>query len=289
MTAAVAVLLALLIVAATVFAATWVWSLSRNETAWRPTPFNLAVGFITNFFDTLGIGSFATTTSLYRLRRTVADEKLPGTLNVGHCLPTVAQALIFLTLVEVDPVTLMLLIVSAVLGAWFGAGIVARLSRRAIRLGMGCGLLIAATLMILSLTGSMPGGGDALTLRGAPLVLGMAGNVLFGALMTLGIGAYAPIMIMVSLLGMNPVAAFPIMMSSCAFLTTVGNVQFLRAGAYDAPAAIGLTLGGIPAVLLAAFLVKELPLDALRWIVVAVVVYTACGLLGAAQRSARSA
>jgi uncharacterized membrane protein YfcA len=262
----------------------------RNEGAVaRPTGKGTFVGFITNFFDTLGIGSFATTTAFFRFWKLVPDERLPGTLNVGHTLPVIAQAYIFTNIVPVDSRTLILLIVSAVAGAWLGAGIVAGFSRRAVQLGMGSALIAAATFMLLTQLGAMPGGGDALALTGGRLVAGIVGNFVLGSLMSLGIGLYAPCMIMVSLLGMNPTAAFPIMMGSCAFLMPVSSAQFIKKNSFDVRAALGLAIGGVPAVLLAAFLVKSLPLSAVRWLVVCVVLYTAIGLLRAGIRGKETA
>ena len=101
--------------------------------------------------------------------------------------------------------------------------------------------------------------------------------------MTLGIGLYAPCMILVALLGMNPIAAFPIMMGSCAFLMPVGAARFIRKESYSLAPAIGLALGGLPAVFLAAFIVKSLPMTTLRWLVVAVVTYTAAAMLTSAR------
>jgi len=245
-----------------------------------------AIGFGANFLDTLGIGSFATTTAAFRLTKTVDDRLIPGTLNVGHALPTVAEALIYIAIINVDLTTLVLLIVASMLGAWLGAGIVAGWSRRAVQLGMGCALLVAATLMLGTQFNLLPGAGTALELSGAKLAIGLAGNFMLGALMTLGIGLYGPAMIMVSLLGMSPVAAFPIMMGSCAFLMPVGSVQFMRKSSYDLRAAVGLAIGGIPGVLIAAYIVRSLPLSAVRWLVVVVVVYTAIMLLRASRASA---
>jgi len=239
------------------------------------------IGFLTNFFDTLGIGSFATTTTVYRLWRLVPDQQVPGTLNVGHALPTVAQALIYITIVEVGFETLALLILSAVGGSWIGASIVAGMNKRAIQRGMGIALALAALLMILTALNKLPGGGEALALTGGKLVLACGITLVLGALMTLGIGAYAPIMIMVSLLGMNPTAAFPIMMGACAFLMPTASAQFIRKGKYSLRAAIGLAVGGVPGVLIAAYIVKSLPLVAVRWLVVVVVAYTATMLLRA--------
>ena len=254
----------------------------------KPTPVGLAIGFVTNFFDTLGVGSFATTTSLYRPLRVVDDRVIPGTLNVGHTLPTVAQAFIYTALIEVDFTTLVSLIAAAVLGSWIGAGIVARWPRVKVQVGMGSVLYLAAAILLLGLLNVLPGGGEALGLTGTKLVIGIIGNFVLGALMTLGIGLYAPCMIMISLLGMKASTAFPIMMGSCAFLMPVGSLRFVRENSYNLKAALGLALGGIPAVLIAAYIVKSLPLTVVKWLVVFVVLYTATTLLLAASRERKS-
>lgn len=254
-----------------------------------PTAGELAVGFGTNFFDTLGIGSFAPTTALYRLFGMVPDEKIPGTLNVGHAPNAVVGAFVFLTLIEVDFTTLVVLIGAAVLGAYLGAGVVAGWPRRRIQFGMGIALLVAAFLFTLTNLGIMAGGGSALGLSGGKLLVAAVGNFCLGALMTLGIGLYGPCMIMISLLGMNPVAAFPIMMGSCAFLMAVAAIRFIRAGAFKHRPAFGLTLAGIPAVLIAAYVVKSLPLATVRWLVAAVVLYTGLTMLMAAVRPSAAA
>ncbi|MGH7556032.1 MAG: TSUP family transporter [Longimicrobiales bacterium] len=263
-----------------------------KDGAGAPTLLQTAIGAVTNFFDTLGIGSFAPTTAIYKMMRIVPDEKIPGTLNVGHTLPTIAQAFIYITIVEVEFTTLILLIVASVLGSWLGAGIVARWPRRKIQYGMGFALLAAAIFFVIRNLDEMRGtpvfeGGEALGLSGALLVVGIIGNFMLGALMTLGIGLYAPALIMISLLGMNPRAAFPIMMGSCAFLMPVASYKFVRAGSYSPRPALGLALGGIPAVLVAALIVRELSLTAIRWLVVVVVLYTAIMMLRSALKEAR--
>jgi uncharacterized membrane protein YfcA len=250
----------------------------------QPNPKAAATGFVTAFFDTLGIGSFATTTSIFRQWRVIDDAHLPGTLNVGITLPTVVQAFIYTRLIPVDARTLILMIAAAVVGAWLGAGVVARWPKARIQIGMGAALLIAAAILLGTLFSVLPSGGNALGLTGGKLLFAIAGNFVLGALMTLGIGLYAPCMILVSLLGLTPTAAFPIMMGSCAFLMPVASARFIKLDRYDVRAAVGLAIGGIPAVLLAAFIVKSLPLDAVRWLVLVVVVYTAVGLLRAARR-----
>jgi len=282
-TLAKSILFVLLGALAASFSTVWVAHLTRNKKWGTPTAFHLLVGFVTNFFDTLGIGSYATTTSLYRLRQAVPDEQIPGTLNIGHAIPTIVQAFIYITIVEVNMKTLALLISASVFGAWLGAGIVTRLPRRRIQIGMGLALLAASTLMLGGMLNVLPKGGSATSLGGPSLITALCGNFCLGALMTIGIGAYAPIMIMVSLLGMNPKAAFPVMMGSCAFLMPTAGVRFIRSEKYDPRAALALAVGGTPAVLLAAFIVKEMPLDVVRWLVVVVVLYSAASLLWAAR------
>jgi uncharacterized membrane protein YfcA len=135
---------------------------------------------------------------------------------------------------------------------------------------------------LLSQLKLLPIGGDALSLTGTKFWIAVGANFMFAAFQQLGVGLYAPCMILISLLGMNPKAAFPIMMGSCAFLMPVGSFRFIRTQRYSPKAAIGLTIGGIPAVLLAAYLVKSLPLNVVRWLVVFVVCYTAIMLLRSA-------
>jgi uncharacterized membrane protein YfcA len=262
-----------------------------GEAVGAPTAREAGIGFGTNFFDTLGIGSYAPTTVLFRMFRLVPDERIPGTLTVGHALPTIVQAFIYISIVEVEMKTLVLLIAAAMIGSWLGAGVVARWPRRTIQLGMGAALLAAALLFVIKNLDEMRGtpvfpGGEALGLNGTLLLAALVGNFALGALMTLGIGLYAPCLIMISLLGMSPKAAFPIMMGSCAFLMPFASLRFMKARAFSPRPALGLALGGIPAVLIAALIVKSLPLVAVRWLVVVVVLYAAIGLLRASRQPA---
>ena len=257
-----------------------------------PSPLQLAIGFVTNFFDTLGVGSFATTTAVFKLRRMVPVKLIPGTLNVGHTLPTILQAFIYTQIVPVESATLVLMIAAAVAGSWLGAGVVVRWPRRKIQIAMGSALLGAAALLLmkavhLSAPDSaaftrldfLPKGGLAPGLSGTRLLIGLGVNFLLGVLMMIGIGLYAPCMILISLLGMNPTAAFPIMMGSCAFLMPASSVRFVRSGSFDVRAALGLAVGGLPAVLIAAFIVPSMPIAYVLWLVVVVVVYTALNML----------
>src|SRR5580692_4746494 len=219
-----------------------VWLRSKNRAPGIPSLFELFLGMATNFFDTLGIGSFAPTASVFKFRNMVPDEEIPGTLNVGHALPTLLEAFLFIAIVKVDILTLVLLMAASVAGAWFGAGIVASWPRRWVQIGMGIALLAAAGFFLMSNLNLFPAGGTALILEHWRLWAGVIGSLVLGALMTLGIGLYAPCMILVSLLGMDPKAAFPIMMGSCAFLMPTATVRFINAGSFSPRAALGLAL-----------------------------------------------
>lgn len=256
-----------------------IWWYAHRAARLSTNAFSIAVGAVTNFFDTLGIGSYATTTAALRFRHSIGDADLPGTLNAGHCLPVIAQALIFIATVNVGAVTLFAMIAAAVVGAWIGASIVSELPVRTVRLGMATALLVAAVLFTMINLDILPGGGTTTDLSGIRLAIAVAANAVFGVLCTIGIGLYAPCLITLSLLGMNPLAAFPIMMGSGALLMPIAGGRFLAAGKVDQKIALGLTLGGIPGVLVAAYLVKSMPLSMLRWLVIAVVVYTAVQLL----------
>ena len=279
---------------AVVFASRWVQAIrgpsEGDNTGFQwPSGLQAVIGFVTNFFDALGVGSFAPTTSWFKLQNVVPDERIPGTMHVGHTLPVIVQSFIFIAIIEVDTVTLTSMIGASVVGAWLGAGVVASWPRRNIQIGMGTALLIAAVAFVAANLGYAPVGGEALGLRGVGLAVAMTTSFILGALMTLGIGNYAPSMIIVSLLGMNPLVAFPIMMGSAAFLMPVAGVRFLRANAYSLRPALGLLLGGLPAVLIAAFVVRSLPLTTLRWLVVIVVTYAAVAMLRSAYVERRAA
>ena len=255
----------------------------------KPTPGLILHGTVTDFLDTLGIGSFATSTAIFRATKLVKDALIPGTLNAGHTMSTLAQAFIYTRVVEVEPITLIGMIIAAVVGSYVGAGLVARWPTQRIQLGMGLCLAGAALLTAAQASGIVPGGGEAIGLTGAKLGLALFGNFVLGVLMTIGIGLYGPCLVLVSILGMNPAAGFPIMMGSCAFLMPFASDRFIRLGKVDPKAVVGNIIGGLPAVLVAAYIVKSLPLTALRWLVAVVVAYTAITLIMAARRKTEEA
>jgi len=259
----------------------------RKDLSPAPWSWLLGTGFITNMFDALGVGSFAQQTAIFKFLKLVDDRVIPGTMNVGNTIPTVAQALIFMSFVPVSPATLASLAAAAPAGAVLGAGVVSKMSRRRIQLGLGFGLLAVASIMLADRLHWLPVGGEAFGLTGWKLAVAVAVSFVFGAFQTIGVGFYAPCMATIFALGMHPKTAFPIMMTATAMLMAAGSARFVKEKAYDPKAALALTLFGVPGVLLAAYVVKSLPLDVMRWIVLGVVLYTSAVMFLSARQGAK--
>jgi uncharacterized membrane protein YfcA len=274
-----------LVVVNIAFVIGWLWAVRRHRLSGRPGPADVAIGCVTAFLDTLGIGSFAPTTALFKFRGIPADELIPGTLNVGLNAAAFLEILLFITAVRVQPALLAGMVASAAAGAWLGAGVVSRMPRRSIQLFMGVALLIAAFFFAMRNLGAFPPGGEAFGLTGWRFPFAVTVSFVLGALMCIGIGNYAPLMILLSLLGMHPLAAFPIMMGSDGVLQPVASLGFFRSGRFAHVSALGLTAGSIVGVLVAFYIVKQLPLTTMRWLVTGVVTYAAVSML----RSARAA
>jgi uncharacterized membrane protein YfcA len=267
----------------------WIWAVRRYRLRERPTLGDLAIGVLTDFLDTLGIGSFAPTTALFKFRGRPADELIPGTLNVGHNSSAFLETTLFVTSVAVQPILLGCMVGSAAAGAWLGAGVVSRLPRRTIQLFMGVALLVAAFFFVMKNLGAFPAGGLAFGLEGWRFAVAVGVSFVLGALMCIGIGNYAPLMIMLSLLGMHPLAAFPIMMASDGMLQPVASLGFFRSGRFAHGPSLGLACGGVLGVLIAFYIVKQLPLTAMRWLVIVVVSYAALSMLLSARAPSAAA
>ncbi len=264
--------------------AAWVAATRRHHWPTRPCAGDLAIGGATSFLDTLGIGNYAQITALFKLRGNPPDELIPGTLNVGNAIGILFSSTLFITAVQVEPALLLAMVLSAGAGAWFGAGIVSRMSRRAIQLFMGIALLAAAGFFTMTNLGVIPPTGSAMGLAGWRFAVAVAANFILGALMCVGIGNYAPSMALLAALGMHPIAAYPIMIASDGVLIPVASLGFLRSGRFAPAVAVGLTLGGIVGTLAAFPLVKLLGshLTLMRWVVTFVIAYAAVAMLRSA-------
>ena len=241
------------------------------------------IGLVTDFFDTLGIGSFAPTTLLFKVFKFLdTDKKIPGTLNVAHTIPVILEAVLFLTGVKVEGITLFSMIAAAIAGALVGARIVNKLPEKKIQLVMGVCLIVTAFLMASGQLGwlkALGAGNEAVGLTGIKLIIGIVGNFILGALMMAGVGLYAPCMAMVYMLGLSPLVAFPIMMGSCAGLMAIGSPEFIKAGNYSRIGSVAITIGGVIGVTIAYTLVKSMPLAVLTWVIIGVVIVTGISMI----------
>ena len=255
----------------------------KNDLGKESPVVGFLIGLVTDFFDTLGIGSFAPTTLLFKVTKFLdTDKKIPGTLNVAHTVPVIMEAVLFLTGVKVEGITLFSMIAAAVAGALVGARIVNKLPEKKIQLVMGVCLIVTAFLMASGQLGwlkALGAGNEAVGLTGIKLIIGIVGNFILGALMMAGVGLYAPCMAMVYMLGLSPLVAFPIMMGSCAGLMAIGSPEFIKAGNYSRIGSVAITIGGVIGVTIAYTLVKSMPLAVLTWVIIGVVIITGISMI----------
>lgn len=250
----------------------------------RPNGEALALGAVVNFFDTLGIGSFAPTAAWFKFRHMVPDRLIPPTMVVGLTPPVVVESIIFLILlgVFVDPVLLLSCAIATMLGGLVGAPLVARARVWIVQLMVAVGLVLAAGAYAMTNLHVFPGGGTATGLPLAQTMVAVAASFGFGILANFGIGNYAPTLVILSLMGMDPRLCFPIMAAGGSLMGAGASVRHFKIGEVDLRIVLGLAVGGIPAVIVAAFIVKEMPLELLRWLVLVVVLYAATVMFRAA-------
>jgi uncharacterized membrane protein YfcA len=272
--------------------------LIKAAIAQRATPAleTLGLGAVVCFFDTLGIGSFAPTTAWLKFRRLTADRLIPPTILVGLTIAAVLESIIFLLQlgVKVDPVLLVGCILACTTGGLVGAPLVHRTRVHVVQLIVAIGLLLAAIAYGMTNLHLFPGGGTASSLPLALTILAIVANFIFGLLLNYGVGNYAPTLVILSLMGMDPRLCFPIMAGAAALMGSSAGIRHINTGNLDLRVVIGLTIGGIPAVFVAAYLVVTMPLEILRWLVLVVVLYAAiimfrASMLGRREHNAEDA
>ena len=231
-------------------------------------------GIIANFFDTLGIGSFAPTSTMFKVAKSCDDVLVPGTLNVGDTVPVCVEAAAFFGIVDMDLLTLVTMIVASVLGSYLMAGVVSKFDRKHVRYALFVGLMLLSIIMFCRWMswGPFKLEGTEMGLRGVKLIVAIVVNFILGGLMSIGVGLYAPCMALCVLLGLDAKCAFPAMMGSCAFLMAYGNgPKFIKEGRYDMNACWAMAIGGgAIGVPIAAWIVGSMPTHILTLMVVIV-------------------
>ena len=264
-------------------------ALVRAAIARRATP-NLeavALGAVVNFFDTLGIGSFAPTTAWFKFRKMVPDRLIPQTMLCGLTPPAMAEGIIFLGLINVDPLLLFSCVIAVFAGGLVGVPLVTRARVWIVQAIVAVGLILAAIAYAMTNLNLFPAGGTANSLPAGLMIVAILANFGFGILANFGVGNYAPTLVMFSLMGMDPRASFPIMAVGASLMGAGSSFQHVRVGQVNLKVVLGLAIGGIPAVLVAAFIVKSMRLEYLRWLVFAVVIYAAAVMIHAAIKGRR--
>ena len=255
----------------------------------RPTGEALLLGAVVNFFDTFGIGSFAQTTAWMKFRKMVPDRLIPPTMIAGLTPPAMVESIIFLILlgVRVDPVLLFGAAMATFAGGVVGAPLVVRARAWIVQMTVAIGLTLAGIAFVLAIAGELPAGGTASGLPMGLTIIAIAASFVFGLLANFGVGNYAPTLAMLSLMGMDPHYCFPIMASGASLMGAGSSIRFVKVPEIDLRIVVGLTLGGIPAVLVAALIVKTMDVDILRYVITAVVFYTAAVMARASIRGRR--
>ena len=254
-----------------------------------PSAEALVLGAVVNFFDALGIGSFATTAAWFKFRKLVPDRLIPPTMVAGLTPPVMVESIIFLILlgVRVDPWLLAGCAIATMLGGIAGAPLVAKARVWIVQLTVAIGLTLAAVAYAMTSLHLFPAGGLATGLPAGLTLIAVAASFGMGILANFGVGNYAPTLVMLSLMGMDPRLCFPIMAAGGSLMGAGASVRHLAIGEVDLRIVLGLAIGGIPAVLVAALLVKEMPMDLLRWLVLVVVLYAAGVMFIAAFKGRR--
>lgn len=258
----------------------------KNELKGKDKYFPMIIlAVITEFFDCLGIGSYGPQTAVFKKLKLVEDLLIPGTLNTCALTVTGVGTLLFITSVEMDIVTLICMVIASSIGSALGAKFVCKLDVTKIRWGMGIALVIVACVISAGQLGIMPSeGGVLLGLTGAKLVIACIVCAILGALMCIGIGCYAPTLAMICLMGMNPIIAYPVMYGNCAFLIPIAAIKFIREGRYNRKFAIVCNIFGLIGTFTAFYLITSVPLYALKWAIVAVLVYTSYTMIRDARK-----
>ena len=248
------------------------------------------LGFVVNFLDALGIGSFAPTCAAYSAFKMVDDDrKVRGTMNAGVAIPVIVEGLLFLSTVEVRLTTLVPMVLCAVVGSLVGTRFQTKVSEKTIQFILGVALLIAAILMLCSKFGILPGGGMEVGLEGTKLVIACICNFCLGFALCFGVGNYAPCMCVVYFLGMSPLVSYPIMMCSGACVSPTTGILNIKAGNVNRNAIMGMTVGGIVGVVIAVYLVKSMPISVLQWLVIAIVVYSGVTMILRSKKNQKTA
>ena len=253
------------------------------------------VGVLCNFLDTLGCGSYAPSTALYKIFNNQDDIDIPGTLNVGDTFPVIFEAFIFTASVEVKPVFLWAMLIAAAIGSFAFASVVTKWPRNKIRWALGVIMPLLAIVMLLRnlkigpfALEANPEFANGFVVSNWQFWVAVLLNVLWGALMDIGFGLYAPCMATCMMLGVDAGPCFPIFMGSCALLMPACSIEFIKTGRFDAVATLGNMIGGCAGVFIAWKIITSMPMFWLVNLVCAVLLFTSYQLISSAIKDKKA-
>lgn len=249
----------------------------RSETAAEPGhPLALAVyTFFLFFCSTFGIPDFPISSTVYPRLKWLPDRKLPGTLVCESVIPCAFMALGYLTFTSLDIWTLSLPIIAQLAGSWIGPKISMRLPERKIKACIAVGLLLAGIMLLLSKLSLIPAAGQLNSFTGWRLVLCVLLSFACGILNNIGVGSFSVMLALLYVLGLSSISAYPIMMGAAALATPVGGAQFVRGGSYGRRIVLFSTVFGSIGACFAIFVVRNMDLSILQWIIMVILFYSA--------------
>lgn len=275
----VAVMCALLCVVAAVLAV----DLFKNREKIGEEPGNpvliALVAPVVLFFASMGISDFAMDTLFFKKCRLVDDKRLPGTLVCASTLPLGAASAAYILTVEVDFWLVVMGMVMQSVGAWLGVGLVSRLDGRKVKTCVAWAMLISSVFLLLRLVGVGGNGGNLTTLP-LPrlLVFGVAAFFLgMGSMMAMG--AKAPAMSVLLLLGLSPACVLPVIMSSCTASGISGGIRYIRQGLYQRKVVLLYATFGFLGVGAGFLFVMNLPQAVLQIVMMGIMIYTGISML----------
>jgi uncharacterized membrane protein YfcA len=219
------------------------------------------IGFVTNFLDFFGIGSFAPQTFLLtRLNIVKKEEEIPGTLNLANIVPIVIEAVFFITVFDVNPIMLVVLVLSAAFGSYFGAKLVSKENAPIIKKVVGYLMIVAGIILILKArqVGPFADIASKTELTGMYLAIGAVSFIILGALQSIGLGLYAPGFAILGLLGLSGTIILPVNMVASVALMTAAAPQFYKTKQYNYNSTITIMVAGILATLTAGAILKSI-------------------------------
>lgn len=260
------------------------------RTAVRPPwPLRFFISFLLYFLAPFGISDYALSTAIYTKTGWVELKKLPGTLGLQTVAPLLVMSTAFLGTIAVEPLTLIPFFLFQAIGSYVGPYLTQRISVKALRYIISFGLFISGVFVLLGQLNMLDFSHTAMGLHGWRLLVCWIASFFLGVVKTLGIATYPLTMGLVFLLGLNPLAAYPMMTGASAIGIPIVCRQFIRLNAYDRPMAFSGQTAGLLGALAGVYCMRRVNVAFLQWVILLVIFYAALDLLLKKEKPAETA